>query len=81
VISELVFTLKPFVWEMDAVTLLSAICVKLRPVTPLAGMLVILLPSPTKEPLMIPDTFKSPEKSEEPDTDSDPDMCASNIFI
>ena len=30
---------------------------------------------------MVPKTFKSPEISAELDTDNDPDMCASNIFI
>jgi hypothetical protein len=50
VISDLLLTLKPFVFETDAVTEPSAICVKLRPVTPLAGMLNKFVPSPLKEP-------------------------------
>jgi hypothetical protein len=50
VISVLLLTLKPFVFETDAVTEPSAICVKLRPVTPLAGMLNKFVPSPLKEP-------------------------------
>jgi hypothetical protein len=50
VISVLLLTLKPFVFETDAVTEPSAICVKLRPVTPLAGMLNKFVPSPVKDP-------------------------------
>jgi hypothetical protein len=29
----------------------------------------------------VPNTLKSPEISAEPDTDREPDMCGSNIFI
>ena len=29
----------------------------------------------------VPNTVKSPEISPEPDTDREPDMCGSNIFI
>jgi hypothetical protein len=49
---ELIF--KPFAEEMDAVALPSAIRVKLRPVTPLEGMFVRLLPSPPNEPVNEP---------------------------
>jgi hypothetical protein len=50
VISVFELTLSPFVFEMDAVAAPSAIRVKLRPVTPLAGILNRFIPSPLKEP-------------------------------
>jgi hypothetical protein len=119
VISVLLLTLKPFALETEAVTLPSAILVKLSPVTPLAGIFIRLLPSPPNDPvndpvvyelvkapklevnryaaacdaeialvvvpemfpLMVPSTVRSPEISPEPDTDKEPDMSGSNIFI
>jgi hypothetical protein len=119
VISVLLLTLKPSVFETEAVTLPSAIRVKLSPVTPLAGIFIRLLPSPPNDPvndpvvyelvkapklevnryaaacdaeialvvvpemfpLMVPSTVRSPEISPEPDTDKEPDMSGSNIFI
>jgi hypothetical protein len=115
VISVFVLTLKPSTLEIDAVTPPSAIRVKLRPVTPLAGMLVNLEPSPPKEPVkdpvvyepvndsklevnvyfgasdavmalvvvpdMVPKTLKFSEISPEPDTEREPVINGSNIFI
>jgi hypothetical protein len=54
VISVFVLTLKPSTLEIEAVTLPSAIRVKLSPVTPLAGILVRLLPSPPNDPVKDP---------------------------
>ena len=54
VISVFELTLKPFVFEMDAVAAPSAIRVKLRPVTPLAGILYKFVPSPLNEPVNDP---------------------------
>ena len=54
VISVLLLTLKPFIFETDAVTEPSAICVKLRPVTPLAGILYNKPPSPLNDPVKEP---------------------------
>jgi hypothetical protein len=50
VISVLLLTLNPFVFDTEAVTEPSEICVKLRPVTPLAGILNMFVPSPLNEP-------------------------------
>ena len=45
---------------MDAVATPSAIRVKLRPVTPLAGILYKFVPSPLKEPDICPVTVNAP---------------------
>jgi hypothetical protein len=58
VISVLLLTLKPSVFETDAVTLPSAIRVKLRPVTPLAGILIKFVPSPPNEPVKEPVVYE-----------------------
>ena len=50
---------------MDAVALPSAILVKFNPVTPLAGMLYKLVPSPLNEPLKF-DAVTSPIRYIEP---------------
>jgi hypothetical protein len=119
VISVFVLTLKPSALEIDAVTLPSAIRVKLSPVTPLAGILYKPPPFPINEPVkdpvvyedvnwwkldvrvydaawdaeiallvvpeivafIVPSTVKSPEIRPEPDTDKEPDINGSKIFI
>jgi hypothetical protein len=58
VISVFVLTLKPSALEIDAVTLPSAIRVKLSPVTPLAGILYKPLPFPINEPVKDPVVYE-----------------------
>jgi hypothetical protein len=48
-----VFTTKPFVGDIDADALPLDIIDKLRPVTPLAGILYNLDPSPINKPLTV----------------------------
>jgi hypothetical protein len=58
VISVFVLTFKPSALEIDAVTLPSAIRVKLSPVTPLAGILYKPLPFPINEPVKDPVVYE-----------------------
>ena len=60
VISVFELTLNPFAFEMDAVATPSAIRVKLRPVTPLAGILYRFVPSPLNEPDICPVAVNAP---------------------
>jgi hypothetical protein len=114
-----VLTSNPLFGEIEALTLPDIILLRFKPVTPLAGILYKLDPSPLNDPVnepvvyddvklpkldvsvyfgasdavnafvvvplivafMVPNTVKSPEIWAELDTDKDPDMCASNIFI